>query len=149
MADRIEREIEEILAKLEEPLPGEGSERKPVSILSAKKQRQSNPVKPPTASAARTALLNRVDPPTLMLAGAGVMVAGLVLASFVSPLIWLSFAGVLLFLGAFVLSFFRSGAQRGGGEGAKGVYWRDRYIEYAPTASGRVDRLLRRFRRRG
>lgn len=149
MVDRIEREIEEILAKLEDQPPvggGPQPERTPVSIASARKKKQSKPR--PNGSS----LLNRIDPPLLMFAGAGTMILGLVAASFAGALIWLSFAGVVLFLGAFLLSFRRrstSGPARPGGSGgpAQGKFWRDRYIDYKPPSDDPVSKIKRRFRR--
>lgn len=149
MADRIEREIEEILAKLDDQLPPGGGpqpERQPVSIASARKKKQTAPRQPGPS------LLNRIDPPLLMFAGAGTMILGLVAASFAGALIWLSFTGVVLFLGAFLLSFLRrstSGPARPGGSGgpAQGKFWRDRYIDYKPPSDNPVSKIKRRFRR--
>ncbi len=149
MVDRIEREIEEILAKLDDQLPpGGGSqpELAPVSIASARKKKQSTPR--PSASS----FLDRIDPPLLMFAGAGTMILGLIAASFAGALIWLSFAGVVLFLGAFLLSFVRKsnpGPARPGGSGgpAQGKFWRDRYIDYKPPSDNPVSKIKRRFRR--
>ena len=77
------------------------------------------------------------------------MVAGLILAAFWSPLIWMSFAGVVVFLAAFVMSFFRSPHPTSGGSAPRGHYWRDRYIEYMPPQSGSpFDRMRRKLRRK-
>ncbi len=146
MADRIEREIEEILAKLDGQLPPEAApllDRQPVSIASARKKRKQS-TRPSLSS-----LAQRVDPPMLMFAGAGTMIGGLILASFAGPLIWLSFAGVVLFLGAFGLSFLRSSApgQSPRAPQPQGKFWRDRYIDVAPPSQNPVSRMKRRFRK--
>ena len=141
MADRIEREIEEILAKLDQDEGLPGGNKKPVSILSAKTKRQAPPSRGP-----RTSPVARVNPTTFLFAGAGLVIAGLFLSSFWEPLIWASLAGVVVFLGAFASSFFRSGTPPPGAP--RGVYWRDRYIEYEPPRrGGGWRRFARRFRR--
>lgn len=141
MPDRVEREIEEILAKLDPD--AQASPRRPVPINSRRKRAPGPPKRPGPAFS------TRFDTTTLLFAGAGIMVAGLILASFWSPLIWASFAGVVLFIGAFVMSFFRSGHSMPGGGAPRGYYWRDRYIEYTPpTTGGPVERVRRRLWRR-
>ncbi len=137
MADRIEREIEELLAKLEAELPEGG--RQPISLEQRRRERRQRRAFPRLT-------LPSINPAALLLSGAGVMIAGLFLAMFWSPLIWLSFSGVVIFIAAFLLSF-RSrpvGAARGGRPGR--VFWRDRYIDYGPGARG--SRFKNPFRRR-
>lgn len=146
MPDRIEREIEEILERLDTELPPERPERAPISILSRRKKGVSpKPSQPRTPSP--LARMN-ISPTTLMFLGAALVVGGLVLSNAWGPIIWAAFAGVVLFLGAFLSSFFRSGG-RGGVSQPRGVYWRDRYISYEPQhTEGAMSRLRRRFRRR-
>jgi hypothetical protein len=146
MPDRIEREIEEILARLDVGSESDTitGERAPISIETRRGARKR------TAKRRRSLPkpgLN-INPASLLLAGAGVMVAGLVLANWWEPFIWLSFSGVLLFIGAFAWSFNRR--PRGGGVegGPRTVYWRDRYIEVGSHEPGPVDRVKRFFRRR-
>lgn len=141
MADKFEREIEEILAKLDGDAPP--AERTPISIKSAK--RKNLPKGPVRSPRPRTAAA--ITPTTLLFAGAGVMIAGLLFSAFWEPLIWASFAGIVLFLGAFLWSFRRS-PRVAGAPAPKGHYWRDRYIEYQPTEPTVFDRMKRRFRRR-
>ncbi|MEO9254059.1 MAG: hypothetical protein ABI305_00845 [Tepidiformaceae bacterium] len=146
MPDKMEREIEEILAKLDGEAPrGNTSDNAPVSILSRRK-RAPNPVT--RATRGTSSLLDRINPTTLLFTGAGVMVAGLIGSLAYSPLIWASFAGVVIFLAAFLSSFRRTPRASGGGMGTapRGHYWRDRYIEYPQTGSG-IDKLKKRFRR--
>lgn len=140
MADRIEREIEEILERLDD-LPDSG--RSPIPIASRKRKVQA--AAPPKPSA--PPLTSRIDPPLVMMAGAAVMIGGFVLATFAEPFIWVSFAGVVVFLAAFVLALARSGKPKPTTE-ARGVYWRNRYIEYAPQSPSVWDKLAGRFRRR-
>lgn len=154
MADRVEREIEEILARLDTELPQEGSaptiERKPISISSAREARQKQ------AKRATPRRSVSIEPATLLFTGAGVMVVGLILSSAVnSSLIWLSFAGVVLFLAAFIWSVFRQAPERpmsGGGmgmsQGGGKVFWRDRYIDVSPSNDSVGNRLMRRIRRK-
>jgi hypothetical protein len=144
MPDRIEREIEEILAKLEDGPPGAvPPERKPISISSARKK--SAKPKPPRQPGRSP--LDRFNLPAMMFAGAGLMVAGLVLSGISGGFIWVSFAGVLVFLAAFVLSFIRSGGRPASTGQAPGHFWRDRYITYQSPSQGAWGRLKRRFRR--
>jgi len=142
MADRIEREIEEILAKLDEEAPRET--RKPISMLAHKDRKKAAPAAPPRMQ--RTAAASSITPAQLLLAGAAMVIGGLVLSGFVDAFIWVSFAGVIVFLSAFGWSFFRS-PRPAAGETARGHYWRDRWIEYEPSNANPWDRVKRRFRR--
>lgn len=146
MPDRIEREIEEILERLDTELPPERPDRAPISILSRRKKNASpKPAQPRVPPS--TPRMN-VSPTTLMFLGAALVVGGLVLSNVWGPIIWVAFGGVVLFLGAFLSSFFRSGG-RGGASQPQGVYWRDRYISYEPQRTeSAMSRLRRRFRRR-
>jgi hypothetical protein len=148
----MQQEIEEILARLDKEAPSKpaapavdspGPERAPISIV-RKRRARNNPV----AKARREFRSNApsVSPAALLFTGAGIMVVGLILSTFAQPFIWVSLAGVLVFIAAFVWSFFRS---PGTSEPAqpKGVYWRDRYIEYESARPGPFARLRRKFRR--
>lgn len=141
MPDRIEREIEEILERLDD-LPDGG--RTPVPIASRKKQAAAN-ARP---RAPRPSPLARLDPAMLMVSGAVIMAGGLVLATAADAFIWLAFAGVVLFLGAFIVSVTRPGRPTSGEGSRGGVFWRDRYIEYQPATPSAWERLRQRFRRR-
>jgi Flp pilus assembly protein TadB len=148
MPDKMEREIEEILAKLDNESPRSPlAEKAPVSILS---RRKHTPGPAARARAKSASLLNGINPATLLFLGAGIMIGGLVFSTVYEPLIWASFAGVVLFLLAFVWSFRRTPRYaRSGAAGStpQGHYWRDRYIEYQPQSSSLGDRIKRRFRR--
>jgi len=139
MTDRIEREIEEILERLDD-LPESG--RSPIPIASRKKRPAAQPQRPPGKP-----LVERIDTPLLMISGAVVMIAGLVLAAIADAFIWLAFAGVVLFIAAFVFSLYRT-RRPTEPKGASGVYWRDRYIEYEPAQPSAWARFTRRFRKR-
>jgi hypothetical protein len=142
MADRIEREIEEILARLDEGTPGRG-ERKPASIIAHReKARAGGPARRP-----RSSWKARITPPSMLLTGAALVVGGLLVSSFWGPLIWISFVGVFLFVAAFAWSFRRT-PPGGAGSAPQGRYWRDRYIEYEPSHPSTWDRLKRRVRGR-
>ncbi len=149
MADRIEREINEILAKLEDlPDGGVKPERKPVSIADARERRRVTASSHPATAKARPSLA-RLNPAKLLVAGAGAVIGGFVLSIVWAPLIWAAFAGVVVFVGGFVGAIVRpaksSSARNEAGPG--GHYWRDRYIAYEPTTPGAWARFKRRFRR--
>jgi hypothetical protein len=57
----------------------------------------------------------------------------------------MAFAGVVIFLGAFVLSFRKSGPAAA--PSPRGHYWRDRYIEVQPSGDDFFGRIKRRFHR--
>jgi Flp pilus assembly protein TadB len=146
MPDKMEREIEEILAKLDTDSPRATAEKTPVSIMSRKKRASSSSPRAKNVSARPTF---RLTPTALLFTGAGVMIVGLILSTAYSQLIWASFAGVVLFLLAFAWSFRRTPRVSGGSGGSapQGHYWRDRYIEYQPSSPGIGDRLRKRFRK--
>lgn len=144
-SDRIQKEIEEILAKLD---VGEESdtitgEREPIPMTPRRRAKQPGFASRVAGSLSFPAL----NPAALLFAGAGTMVGGLILASFWSPFIWLSFAGVVLFIIAFGWSFMRRN-RPGGGGGRRQQYWRGRYIEIEPSEPGTMERFKRMFRRR-
>lgn len=149
MADKFEREIEEILAKLDSDAPqaAGGSAREPISISSARRKPKPKAPKPAPPAASGPGLLDAISPAHLLFAGAGIVVAGLIFSNFYGPLIWASFAGVVLFLGAFLLSFRKSPRAATSGTGQAGRYWRGQPIAYEPaqpSAMGRVKRLFGR-----
>lgn len=151
MADRIEKEIEEILAKLDvgdsgDTITGERP-REPIPFEPRRKSRGAKKSNPVVRAASTSSGLPGVTPATLLFMGAGVMIGGLVLATFWDPLIWLSFAGIVLFLAAFGWSFVRKPGAARGVRTAQGAYWRDRYIEYEqPANKGIFSRVANSFR---
>lgn len=148
MADRVEREIEEILARLDKDLPadkgGSTPDRQPISITSARDVRaqRAKPVAQPRR------LPFALEPSTLLMAGAAIMVGGFILSALIaSSLIWLSFAGVIVFMAAFVWSFFRNKPATPETYAPGKVFWRDRYIDAHPNGPSTTDKIRRRFRR--
>jgi hypothetical protein len=145
MPDRVEREIEEILAKMDdEPGRGRAPSREPIPL------RPRN--KPRTTSARMTSSfsLPHITPATLLFGGAGIMIVGLIGATFADGLIWLSFAGVVLFLAAFVWSLTRRpiAGRSGAAPAPRGTHWRDRYVEYDADQPNSIERFKRVFRKR-
>ncbi len=151
MADKFEREIEEILAKLDtDPPPPVGpSEREPISISSARRKPKPKTSKAPKLAPSGPGLMDRISPTNMLFAGAGIVVAGLILSNFYQPLIWASFAGVVLFIAAFLVSF-RKGPRSGAGGGAApaGHYWRGQPIVYEPPALSTMGRVKKLFGRK-
>ena len=149
MADRIEREIEEILAKLED-LPGEKKpDRSPIPIEAVRKQRQkAERAARPSAGAS---LSRRVNSTSVLLAGAAMVVFGLVLSNVWSQLIWAALAGVVVFFGGFLSGFLRKPRAKPSASAPaapKAVFWRDRYISYEPTGTSPWEKVKHRFGRK-
>ena len=144
MADKFEREIEEILAKLDDELPP-GPERSPISIAQKRQQKaKAERVRTP-----RPSPLANVTPTSLLFAGAGIMFGGLIVSNFWGPAIWFALAGIVIFFGAFFWSFRRQNrAGSAAAGGPRGVYWRDRYIEYEPANPTTGQRIKGWFRRK-
>lgn len=149
MADRIEREIEEILERLEKkgsaparPQPPEGAGKDPIAFTPRRRRRS-------VASRVASAFSFRlgVSPANLLFVGAGIMIVGFILATAWEPFIWLSLAGVGVFLFAFVWSFFRRPGTRTAGAPPE-RYWRGQRIDYDTPNPGPITRLKRIFRRR-
>ena len=152
MPDRIDREIEEILERLGEEPPKRGEkpppgDEEPISLDDRRRRRKA-----PLSSRATAAVgvsLRGPTPTSMLFTGAGVMLAGFILSAIWGAFIWLAFAGVLLFMAAFVWSFVRP--RRAGVRSqpaAKGAHWRGRYVEYEPPPPGVLARIRRAFRRR-
>ncbi|GAB4326448.1 MAG: hypothetical protein Kow0010_09520 [Dehalococcoidia bacterium] len=148
MADRIEREIEEILERLEKkgnaparPQPPSGTGKDPI-VFPPRRRRRSIASR---IASGFTGNVTGLTPANLLFVGAGVMIVGFVLATFWEPLIWLSLAGVGTFLFAFVWSFFR---RPGRPAGAPERYWRGQRIDYDTPHAGPITRFKRIFRRR-
>jgi hypothetical protein len=140
MADKFEREIEEILAKLDDELPpGDGrAANAPISIAQKRQQK----AKAQRVRTARPNPLASLSPTTLLFTGAGVMFGGLLLSAVWSPAIWFALVGVFLFIGAFALSF-RKTSRPAAAPRSQGTFWRDRYINDRPDG-GIKDRFRRK-----
>ena len=143
MSDKLERDVEEVLAGIED-FDWRRRERRPGPLRRA--------VQRFGQSASRR--LARLSPGHLMLVG-----SLLVIASFILPgqvRVWAIILGVVLFLIGIVWSARgggrggKGGSPGGGGEpSTRGGYWRDRYISYdAPSRNPLGGALGRWFRRR-
>lgn len=140
-SDRIDREIEEILSRMDED--------EPISLEARRRRSRPRQRLGARAGAALALPSVPVTPTGLLFTGAGVMLAGIVLARVWDPLIWVAFAGVALFLAAFVWALARPRRmRRAGAPSAGGGYWRGRYVEYESTRPGVLRRIRRAFRRR-
>jgi hypothetical protein len=151
MADRIEREIEEILKKLDvdeeaasKAPPRKGTGRPPIPISS---RRKSSPGVSSRLGSAFSLPSVPAPPSSLIIAGAVLALAGFGLAGISGALIWISVTGIVLFMLGFLLSFLRrpETVRRTGGPTKR--RWRNRDIEYNAT-DGPLTRLRRVFRRR-
>lgn len=142
--DRLEREIEEILGKIEHfPGPESRAKRARRRIL----QRAGYAVADRVRAVARE--LSRISMSQVML-----LAFLMILFSFVfrraNPLMmnWVLYAGIILFVSAFAILVF---TRRGGGGGTVEQNWRGRTIRYqtGPTLSQRIRRWFgsRRARR--
>jgi hypothetical protein len=140
MPNRVEREIEEILTKLERPEPG----RRPVKLRRSFRSRVR-------------AALNRIPRPRwaarpgdMMLWGIGLILLGILLNAlgFASGAItrWVVIAGLTLFFTSFVLGFF----SKGGSAAPRGdIYWRgERYARGDLRGPSSFDRLRAWFQGR-
>lgn len=145
MADRIEREINEILARLDElPEEAPANERAPISIAERRDRRtETSKRRMPDWK------LPKLNATAALLTGAATVIGGLVLSTFWAPLLWAAFGGVIIFALGFVTALVqtpRPSKQAPPG----GHFWRDRYIQYSQPHQRPQDtwsRLKRRFRR--
>ena len=140
MADKFEREIEEILAKLDDGTPASSSGNPPISISQKRKQK----AKAQRVRSSGPSPFASITPTTLLFAGAGLVFGGLIVSGAWSPAIWVAFAGVVLFIGAFAWSFKKSNRDVTTVNKSRGTYWRDRYIDDTPHEGG----IKGRFRRK-
>jgi hypothetical protein len=142
MADKFEREIEEILAKLDDgsPAPADKPGPSPISITQKRKQK----AKAERVRTARPNPLPSFSPTNLLFTGAGLVFGGLIVSGAWGPAIWVAFAGVVLFITAFVWSFRKSNRAAAPVGRSQGTYWRDRIIDDRPQDGG----IKGRFRRK-
>ncbi len=129
-SDRLERDVEEVLANIEDFDWRRRQSRRPGPIRLAAQRVGSSIVNHAAALTANH----------LLLAGALLLIVGLVLRG---GGLWLAVSGFVVFaLGLFWAS--RGGNSRSGQP--RGGYWRDRYISYERQSSNPFRRLFRRDR---
>lgn len=145
MPNRVEREIEEILSKLDGVPP---SGRAPTRLRRPLRSRVSRRF---AGLRARLPVLPKITPGNMMLAGITLILAGLVLRLFSSELTrWAVIVGLVLFFASFIMSFWpnRGGGAVGGGES----YWRGQRIPRSelrgPSIATRIANWWRRRNRR-
>lgn len=140
MTDKFEREIEEILAKLDDGAPAGSAGNPPISISQKRKQK----AKAERVRTARANPLPSISPTTLLFTGAGLVFGGLLVSGAWAPAIWIAFAGVVVFIAAFVWSFKRTNSGTATALKSSGTYWRDRYIDDTKHDGGVTGRFRRK-----
>ena len=102
MGQRYQREIEEILGKVNEDAPAEGASKRTTSASRERRGRQRDPI----GSAPRFSL--HFSPGKLLAIGLGLLVAAWLLSlngvGFAAPLVWI---GIALLIAGYVLVFTR------------------------------------------
>jgi hypothetical protein len=140
--DKVQREIEELLERLDNFVP---EERLAAKIRSRRKQsRRTEPAGPGPLDGLRKRL-SRVTLGQVMLVGLGCMLIGWILDGSIAT--WLTLAGIVLTVGAFVMSLINGGGSRATIGGRVQKRWRGQVIEYGEPST--VDRVRGWFRRRG
>ena len=133
MPNRVEREIEEILNKLENPGPG----RQPVRLRRTWRSRMRGVSRRLPVPRIAFASLNAGS---MMLWGIGLILLALVMSRVAGELTrWLVIAGLALFFGSFVLGFLYKSP---GGVGRRDAYWRgQRFDRRDLQGPSTIDRL--------
>ncbi len=141
MPDRLERDVEDVLDKIEDFEWHRANRRKPSKV------RQAWNGWTQRASDAIGGRLARFTAGHLMLLGFLILLAGVVFR-FKGIGTWFVLVGVIFFLLGLFLNARgggpQSGGVRGSGPAARGGYWRDRYVTYDEEPP----RLRRWFRRK-
>ena len=144
MPNRVEREIEEILSKLEPERP---VSRAPIRM---RRSLRSRATRKASRLSSRLPSLPRVNPGSIMMAGILLILSGFLLRS-VSPELtrWVVIVGLVLFFTSFVLSFWPSARS---GPASSEVYWRGERISRSelrgPSPKARVQQWWRGRNRR-
>ncbi len=141
MPNRVEREIEEILNKLDAPTGG----RPPLRMRRSWRMRLKRATS--RIPIPRLSLIG-LNPGTMMLWGIGLILASFFLRMVSSELTrWAVIIGLILFFGSFVLSFMHKDAGSVGGGGD--AYWRgQRFPRSELRGPSSIDRLKGWWRRR-
>jgi hypothetical protein len=142
-SDKVQREIEEILDKLDNFVP----EERFVEKIRARRKRE-RATNGPGAIDRLWSRLSRITLGHLMLAGLACFIIALIFGGALGALAtWLWVAGLLLTVGAFAMSVITGGGGRQTiGTGRVQKQWRGRTIEYGEPSA--MDRLRGWFRRR-
>ena len=140
MPNRVEREIEEIMAKLETPAPGRAPVRLRRSWRSRVRRTLGRVPRPRTS-------LTRLNAGSMMLWGIGLILAALLLRMVSAELTrWAVILGLILFFGAFVVGFLH---EEPGSFGSGETYWRgQRFSRSELRGPSTVDRLKTWWRTR-
>lgn len=147
MPNRIEREIEEILTKLDD---GPQRGRTPIRM---RRSWRSRLVRAASRTRIRLPMPRSFNPGTMMLTGICMILSGLILRSFSPELTrWVVTVGLVLFVLSFILSFW-PGARSGTLGSGPDTYWRGQRIPRSqlrgPSRARRIaDWWHRRNRRR-
>jgi len=141
--DRLEREINEILEKIDQfPTPAERKQRAASKRLSGARSAFSSRAHGVTRELARVSLSQ------LMLLAFVLILASLFLRSVPFAWPWLLYAGLVLFLTSFVLMAVSGGRGASSGTGGQQQYWRGRPVSYdSGSLSSRMRRWWGRQRR--
>jgi hypothetical protein len=140
MPSRVEREIEEILNRMDSDPSGRRPLRLRRSWRSRIKQFFSRIPRPHIN-------LSRLNPGTLMLAGMGLILSSIILRSVAPDLVrFVVIAGLVLFFGSFILAFRRKDT---GTLSSGETYWRgQRYARTELGGPSTLDRLRSWWRNR-
>jgi hypothetical protein len=148
MPDKVQREIEELLDKLDNFVP---EERFTTKMRDRKRRERPAPSSGPPFWESVGRRVSGITLGHVMLAGLACLVVGFVLRDS-DYARWLSIAGLLLTAAAFILSIMNKGSgsrtplfRTGGSRVQK--RWRGQIIEYGEPSA--IDRLRQWFRRRG
>ncbi len=143
MPNRVEREIEEILNKLETPGPG----RQPVRLRRtwrSRVRRATGRLRLPSSA------LPRLNAGSMMLWGIGLILGSLLIRMVVPELTrWVVIAGLVLFFSSFIISFLHKDT---GSIGSSDTYWRGQRFSRSelrgPSTAARLRAWWRRRNRR-
>ena len=145
--DRLEREIEEILGKIED-FPS-ASERRARARKKATGRFGTAIANQQRAVLAR---LSRIDMSQVMLLSFVLILGSLFLGRLLSPLVtqWVLYTGIALFMASFAMLVFGRKTSGGPGPTGSGPYWRGRQIDYrAPSMADRARRWWGGWGRKG
>jgi hypothetical protein len=142
--DKIQREIEELLDKLDTFVP----EQRFTDKMRRRQKEQRRAEQGPGFFERATRRLSQISLGQLMLAGLALMLIGWLFNDALGTWsTWVTVGGLLLTIGAFALSVITGGARTTVGARHVQKRWRGQIIEYSEPS--RMDRIRDWFRRRG